>query len=281
MNNDQNPNPPHHTEPHQHVRAPFEWQKYLIAFLITATIFLSAVYFNNYFDNKRVENIKSIQDQISLDILSSETQFDLLKEATCKSVDDSVLSQELNTLASKLSYMEENDSTNTDLPQLKKYYSLLEIKDFLLMKQLGQRCPFKPVSILYFYSQKSDCPNCEKMAYVLTYLRQQYPEVRIYSFDYNLNLSAVDTMKKVYSLNDTELPAVIVGDNVYHGFISVDDMRKAVPELKSLDKKHAADAAAAAKEAAQQASSTQSTSQSSTSKNSTSNTNSTSTGSSN
>ncbi|MDD5318809.1 MAG: thioredoxin family protein [Candidatus Pacebacteria bacterium] len=222
----------------QHQRPQFEWKKYVITLVITVTIFGTALYINNIMDAKRVENVKAIQDRISLDLLSSETQFDLLKEGTCKNVNESVLSDELGTLATKLSYMEENDSSNPDLIQLKTYYSILEIKDFLLMQQLGQRCPFKPVSILYFYSKADQCPDCQKMSYVLTYLREQYPEVRIYSFDYDLGLSLVETMKSMYKIGN-QLPAIVVGEKVYYGFIDIDQMKKIVPALKQLDQQHA------------------------------------------
>ena len=75
-------------------------------------------------------------DKISLDILSSETQFSLLTESSCKSIGDNTLSFEVGQLGSKLAYMEEKvGSDNPDFINLKTYYSLLEIKDYLLMKK--------------------------------------------------------------------------------------------------------------------------------------------------
>ena len=48
-----------------------DWKKYLIVFLFTAGLFMSASYISNYFGNKKVDQLKSIQDKISIDILSS------------------------------------------------------------------------------------------------------------------------------------------------------------------------------------------------------------------
>ena len=70
----------------------FDWKKYLIVFLITGGLFLSAIYLSNYFGNQRINQLQSIQDKIAIDILSSETQFSLLSELSCKNVSDSVLS---------------------------------------------------------------------------------------------------------------------------------------------------------------------------------------------
>src|SRR5438105_3112807 len=129
--------------------------KYVVTFLITAFIFGGAIILSNYFNNRRVAEIKTIQDQIAVDILSSETQFDLLSQSSCKILDESVLSQELNKLSSRLSYMEESLGTdNGQVQDIKRYYSLLQIKDYLLMQRLTEKCNIQPISILYFYSNK-------------------------------------------------------------------------------------------------------------------------------
>ncbi len=219
------------------MRQPIDKNKYIITFIITAIIFAGMLYINNILDEKRFGDTKAIQDQIALDLLSSDTQFNLLKETSCKNVNGSILSKELNSLATKLTYLEANDSgaKSDELLYLKKYYSLLQIKDSLLMKQLSQKCSSKPISVLYFYGDKKDCPACTEMSYVLTHLREQYPELRIYSFDTNLNLSAIDTLKSIYKIDVRQLPAIVYNDDAYTGFKSIDEMKTIIPELKKLD----------------------------------------------
>jgi len=56
---------------------PIDWKKYLIVFLLTLSLFLTAIFLSNYFGNKKIDQLKSIQDKIAIDILSSETQFSL------------------------------------------------------------------------------------------------------------------------------------------------------------------------------------------------------------
>ncbi len=226
------------TQEKTNLREPIDKNKYIITFIITAIIFAGFMYVNNLLDEKRLGDTKAIQDQISLDLLSSETQFNLLKETSCKNVNGSILSQELNSLATKLTYLESNNNgdKNEELEYLKKYYSLLEIKDSILMKQLASKCSAKPISILYFYGNKEYCPECEKMSYVLTYLREQYPELRIYSFDTNLDLSAIETLKSIYRIDSRKLPAFVFNDDTYTGFKSVEDMKNIIPEIKKLDK---------------------------------------------
>jgi hypothetical protein len=203
------------------------WKKYLWTLLITVAIFITAFTLSNYFNDKKINNLKDIADKISTDIMSSETQYDLLAESSCKDITSNVLSQELNTLAQKLTYSEQNLNNNSsDLLRLKTYYTLLQIKDYLLMKKISVKCGTKPVFILYFYSK--DCTECEQQGYVLTYLREQYPDLRIYSFDYNLDNPALHTLISLYKVKNT-LPALVINDKVTNGFIDKDKLTATLP----------------------------------------------------
>jgi hypothetical protein len=162
----------------------FRGQKYIVAFLITAGIFAVALLTSNHLNDIKLNQLQATKDQISIDTLSTETQFSLLAKSSCKDIGSPVLSQELETLGSRLSLAENSlGAQNAQVIRLKKYYSLLLIKDFLLDQQIGEKCGETPVSILYFYSNKGDCTDCTKEGYVLTKLRQERPKVRVYSFD--------------------------------------------------------------------------------------------------
>ena len=104
-------------------------------------------------------------------------------------------------------------------------------RDYLLSKKLVSKCGIekKPVFIIYFYSNKGDCPECEREGYVLTRLKEIYPDLRVYSFDYNLALSAVDSMKKIYHVKPT-LPALIIEDKTSTGFQTLEDLSGLLPD---------------------------------------------------
>lgn len=206
-------------------------KKYIFTFVITLSIFVTAFFASTFFSNKRVENVKSIQDTIAIDILSSETQFDLLKEMPCTNVGDTILSAELSALGDKLSKTENERGEDDDVIYLKKYYSLLQIKDYLLSKKLVEKCGVgkKPVFIIYFYSNQGDCPECEREGYVLTRLKEIYPDLRVYSFDYNLPLSAIDSMKKIYHIK-TALPAIVIEDTTTTGFKTLEELSDLLPD---------------------------------------------------
>jgi len=199
-------------------------------FLITLGLFLTAVYLSNYFGNRKINQLKAIQDNISIDILSSETQFSLLSELSCNNVSDSILSGELADLGSKLEWGQKNLGSTEEVTYLRKYYSLLEIKDYLLMKKISTRCGKKSAFILYFYTTAANCSECQRESLVLSTLREKYPELRVYSFDYSTDLSAVKAMINIYKIEDTKLPALVIDDTVLTGFHTVEDLDSKVTQ---------------------------------------------------
>ncbi len=172
-----------------------KWTTYAIALVITALIFATAFYASTYFNDQRVQDIRATEDDVSTQILSIETQFDLLSEHSCNDIsENTILPSEMTSLGNQLSYMEAQGAgeNQSEITRLKGLYSLLEIKDYLLMQQLAQKCNLKPVFILYFYSNAGDCTTaCEEQGDALTSLSETYPDLRVYSFDYNLDVGAL------------------------------------------------------------------------------------------
>ena len=203
-----------------------DWKKYLIVLLITASLFLSATYLSNYFSEKKINELKSIQENVAINILSSETQYSLLQESSCKNVSGSLLSEELGELGQKLEWSQKNLGDTQQVSYLKKYYSLLEIKDYLLMKKIS-----------HFYTTANTCNNCDKEGMVLSSLHDKYPELRVYSFDYSIDLSAVKAMLQIYKIKDTKLPALVLSDELLTGFHGVDELDALLKEAFKLQQK--------------------------------------------
>lgn len=211
-------------------------KKYIGVFSITALIFFTALYISDYFNDQRIAEIRSIEDRMSVDILSIETQFDLLEDLACKDITEkTVLSKELNSLTSRLNYTERQlGSDNDEVVRLKRQYSLLQIKDYLLMKKITTKCDLDPVFILYFYSNEGDCSDCTRAGHILSYLREKYPTLRIYAFDYNLDLSALKTLISINKIENT-LPAMVIEGEVYYGLTKLEEVEKILPELEVVE----------------------------------------------
>ncbi|MBI2121227.1 MAG: thioredoxin family protein [Candidatus Wildermuthbacteria bacterium] len=207
-------------------------KKYALVFVITSIIFGVAFLLSNFVYQKRVEEMKSLTNQISLNILSSEVQYNLLAETSCEQENDSLLSGELDTMSERIAHMESQRGVNdAQVLELKKSYSLLQIKDYLLLKKVKVKCKSSPLFVLYFYSNQGECDDCKKEGYVLTDMRKEYPELRIYSFDYHLDIPAIKTLRSIYKVKET-LPALIIGEKTHYGFKNKEDIETLLPDIK-------------------------------------------------
>lgn len=203
----------------------------LIALLIAGAITGTVAYAVNYLNNARIAELSAIEDQLAIDTLSLDTQFSLLEAAPCdSSASSTTLTSELSNLGDRLSYTESQlGKDNAQVVRLKKQYSLLEIRDYLITKELAAACGTKPVTVLYFYSNAGDCADCDNAGYALSYLHTTYPSLRVYSFDYNLDLGALKTLIAVTKIRGP-LPAFVINGAHSYGFTSLADLEKQFPK---------------------------------------------------
>ncbi len=208
----------------------------ILSLLITAALIGTVVYTINYLNQQRVAELGAIESRLSTDTLSIETQYSLLADAPCSdftqgsSTEDTLLSQEVSDLGDKLAFAEEKlGATDPQVIQLKDQYTLLEIRDYLLTEQLSKTCNLTPTIVLYFYSNTGECKQeCDRASYALSYLHQTYPKLRVYSFDYNLNLAALKTLESIEKINP-QFPAFVINHKSYYGFTSLSDFEKNLP----------------------------------------------------
>ena len=209
-------------------------KKYVVVFFITAAVFTAVFFLSNYLYGERINQVKNIEDNIGRNILESEVQYALLSDAACETSEDSnpAMISEINALSNRLSYMEEQrGADDAEVVTLKKYYSLLQIKDYLLLRERSKQCGQKPSTILYFYTNVGSCDDCKKQGYALTSMREDYDQLHIYAFDYNLGLSVIETLKSIYKLNGSKLPILVINRKPYYGFMSRGEIEQLMPEL--------------------------------------------------
>lgn len=211
---------------------PFYARNALIALAITVAIIGTLLLAIAYLNEQRVAELRTIEDQLATDTLSIETQFALLEEAPCEDIAaGTLLSQEVGGVGDRLAFAEERAGANDpEVLRLKERYTLLQIRDYLLSKRLAETCGVKPYVALYFYSNiPGECVECDRAGYALSYLRQTYPVLRVYSFDYHLDLSALRTLIAVTKVRE-EFPAFVIEGRNSYGFTSLEDLEKQFPK---------------------------------------------------
>lgn len=200
------------------------WKQYIIVLFITAGIFSVAYFLSSFVNDKKIDDIKKTQDKISINILTSETELDLAETLSCTDIDNNYLSKELVDLSSKIAYAEQNNTLSSlEILNLKKRYSIIQLQDFVLSKRVGEKCGDIPSTILYFYTTKENCPDCMKQGYVLDAVKSNNKSVRVYSFDADLELASINTLKTLYGI-DGNLPVVVVNGIPLKGLQSVKEI---------------------------------------------------------
>jgi hypothetical protein len=202
---------------------PVTTKLYIIALVITVFIFLSAFFSSNYINNKRTEEIRINESKIAIDILSFETQFDVIEESSCQTFDKSSIKAQLQSLNSKLTFLEgQAGAGNPEVVRLKHYYALLQIRDYLLTKRMSEQCHFDNIFLLYFYT-KENCAECRRQEYIVRAVRDKYPQIEVYSFDYMMDVTAVQTLISTNHIPRTA-PIIDINAKAYAPFQSLADI---------------------------------------------------------
>ena len=203
----------------------------IIALVITLAIIGTVLYAINYLNRERVAQLNDLQDRLATDTLSVETQFALLEQAPCADPSEgNILSDEVSDLGDRLNVTETRlGSNDSQVIELKKQYTLLQIRDYLLTQQLASACKVNPTVALYFYSNTpGSCADCDRASYALSYLHETYPALRVYSFDYNLDLGALKTLESIEKVQP-QFPAFVINRKVSYGFTNLDDFKTQFP----------------------------------------------------
>lgn len=200
---------------------------YLAAFAITTLIFLLGLWVGNQLNQLKLDSLSELEQNIRTSTISTELQYQLLAENPCLVVNSTALAEELASIGTKLTFMEEElGKDDARVLQLKEYYSLLEIRHWLFLTKAKQECEFGDYGVvLFFYSNAGDCPDCDEQGLVLSYVHKKYPIFNIYSFDVNIANPAVATIKQLYNVTGT--PTLVIEGKSVTGFQS----REAVVDM--------------------------------------------------
>lgn len=193
------------------------WKKYVLVFFITVTVFVIAFSINSVFDGQRLREIRTIENRVGLSFLALEVEADLLSDLSCENEYVSLTTADLEALSERLAYLEKQNTGEETIRDLKIQYSLFELKDYLFLKQFKLRCGAAIDFVFFFYSNEDDCDDCKRQGYVLEKMRSEFPSLRVYSFDYNLDIPGINSLKRFYNLKPN-LPITIVNRNVLYGF---------------------------------------------------------------
>jgi len=194
--------------------------------LLTIIIFSAGILLGNHNTNKKFSKVVDLSDNLRLETLGIEVEYDILAENICENEDALYLTSELFDISEKVDFMEnELGSNNEQVTQLKKQYFILEARHWILAKKrvescLGNNKGLNNTIVLYFYSNQGDCPRCSEQGAVLTHLHKKYEGMKVYSFDMNIESPIVNVLKGLYDI--TNVPGLVVNDELHEGYMDID-----------------------------------------------------------
>jgi thiol-disulfide isomerase/thioredoxin len=103
------------------------------------------------------------------------------------------------------------------------------IKDYLLSKRISESCGVKPTFVIYFYQNADECPECLTTSISLNSLREDYEKLKVYAFDYNLDLPVIKALASVYGV-EKDLPALVINKKTYYKATTKDVIEKLLPK---------------------------------------------------
>lgn len=198
------------------------------AFAIATVVFLLGIFVGESLNNGKTSQITSASDAVRLEILDLELQQELSKSDPCGIGFLNSISAQLDEIGTKLSFLEEtlgkNDKT---VIALKKPYTMLMIRHYLLIKQRNEKCNEDYTTILFFYSNQNQyIQESEKQGYVLGYFGDKYgyEKLKVYSIDSDLDLGVIKMLKEEYNISS--YPTTVINENVFVGYKDKEELER-------------------------------------------------------
>ncbi len=207
-------------------RRRFNGSRFFLVFILTTFIFLMGLWFGQNMLKSKISEIEKMQNDFRTETSTLEVEYMFLNQKPCSIINSSELSMELYQMGNRLEFMEDSyGKNNLDVLSLKGYYSLLEMRHWLFFENVRQQCNFDVKTILYFYSNVR-CDRCDEQGYVLTFLRNKYPNLNVYSFDVDIDNSALNMLKEHYNIDSSSaLPIIILGNKTFDGFTPLETLQ--------------------------------------------------------
>ena len=209
-----------------------EWNRILLAFLIGNLLFFFGIFLGYLIGQIAKGSAISIEEDIKSEFISLEVQNQLLESYPCSEVALKGLSDRLDEVGKIVDTLETRQGVDQpDVLKIKSLYTLFEMKHYFMTMKRQKDCKEQYDIVWFFYSnaqktqeQRLIRDESQKIGFILSYLRNVYPSLRVYSLDASLQLPATQVLKE--SLNITKYPSVVVNGKLIPEPAAKEDVEK-------------------------------------------------------
>jgi hypothetical protein len=193
------------------------WKLYAAAFVVTALIFALGFFLGWLFNQQAFAQVNEELERVNLD--ASVLQTLLLMQPANLSCDFyekqlAKFDEEASALGKRLDAMEAQGKLN---PRLKSAYFLMEIRNMLIVTEVGEKCSRNYVVLLFFYSNQRALEPSLAQGKIITAVKKKKPNLMVYSFDVDIENSAVEFLEARYNI--ASVPSIVVDGFTYAGIV--------------------------------------------------------------
>ncbi len=184
-------------------------QNYIFAGVITSLMFLAAFVLTDELHEQQVIDISGIRTDLSLSLVDQEMQADLLSAASCDN--HALFDEQLNELGSRISVLESQRGWSDEgVQQLKKDYTLLQMRDYLALLERNERCSVTdPVEYFVAFVRHDECEDCSDTWQMLWTYKQLKPTTKVYIFDVDVSLASMQTLMNSFAVTKDQTPVIL------------------------------------------------------------------------
>ena len=212
-------------------RKALDTKKYVAVLVITLAIFSVGILVGHTLSSQKVSLVNTLQEDLRSEALDMEIAFTLLEQEPCAFVDTAPVVAQIYDLGNRLDHMESVLGKNhADVLRLKRYYSLLQIRQWLFESRVVEECSETRLPILYFYDNTAGvCDRCDEQGFVLTYLRRKHDFLSVYSFDMNAQTESLKSLMARYGV--TSAPTIVIAGEVLEGFYGQEPLENIILDV--------------------------------------------------
>ncbi len=203
----------------------------LTAFLIATVVFLAGLYAGFILDNYRVSDTENFVFNTELDTESFVVEnefFETFGSGSCSVLNGRIdsLGENLAELGNTLTrYDTKKIFNNDEYNQLRRKYFLLEIRTYILRKQIEENCAGETSNVILFFYETKNNQESLNQGYALDYIVERNEGVVVFSIDIDFDDPALKSLMKFYNI--TSAPTIVVNfDDRIEGYIPQYEVRE-------------------------------------------------------
>ena len=212
--------------------------RYMLAVIITVAVFMLGILTGINIENNRYKRMEKLAKEQETEFNSLQLQYIFLEQLgeneSC-AVILGILENNLRTLdpiLKKIESYETNGNINDeDYINLKRQYTIANLRYWILAKKSQKICKTDLVNILYFYT--TDCESCKDQGFILSYLKSNFgDQLLVFPIDANLDEPNVRILKTMYNISSvSSYPILIIEEKKFEKFMSKKEILKQICPL--------------------------------------------------